>query len=105
MVPDILALITAVSNPNPCRRIQKVRRTPLRTSERIYRTITFDVLQHGKFTDRKSTRLNSSHSLHAALPICFQSEPVPPDSEGSQNSTADIGTYLPNYHIRRPAAR
>ena len=50
MVPDVVALITAVSNPNPCRRIQKVRRTPLRTSERVYRTIAFDVLQHGKFT-------------------------------------------------------
>ena len=28
----------------------RFRRTPLRTSERVYRTIAFDVLQHGKFT-------------------------------------------------------
>ena len=46
----MVALITAVSNPNPSRRNQKVRRTSLRTSERGYRTIAFDILQHSKFT-------------------------------------------------------
>src|ERR1035437_2825872 len=35
----------------------------------------------------------------------FRSLPVAPDSEGSQNSTADIGTCLPNPRIRRPASR
>jgi len=35
----------------------------------------------------------------------FRSLPVPPDSEGSQNSDAGIGTCLPNPRIRRPASR
>jgi len=48
-VPAVVALITAASNPNPCRRIRKIRRTQLRTSERVYWAIAFDVLQHGRF--------------------------------------------------------
>jgi hypothetical protein len=48
MAPNVVAIITSASDPYPCRRIQKVRRTLLRTSGRVYRTLAFDVLHHGK---------------------------------------------------------
>ena len=63
MVREVVAFLTADSNPNPCRRIQKVRRTPLRTLERVYRTIAFDVLQHGKFTCHVLRELSNSCCL------------------------------------------
>jgi hypothetical protein len=63
MVPDVVALITAVSNPNPCRRIQKVHSTPLGTSESVYRTIAFAVLQHGKLTCNVLRELSNFHCL------------------------------------------
>src|SRR5208283_1552988 len=51
--------ITAASDPYPCRRIQKVRRTLLRTSGRVYRTLAFDVLHHGKFTSQVLRELSN----------------------------------------------
>ena len=50
MAPHVVALITVASEPYPCRRIQKVRKTLLRTSGRVYRALAFDALHHGKFT-------------------------------------------------------
>jgi len=48
IVPHVVALITAASDPYPCCRIQKLRRTLLRRSRRVYRTIAFGVLNHGE---------------------------------------------------------
>jgi len=59
MAPHVVALITAASDPYPCRRIQKFRGTLLRTSVRVYRTLAFDVLHHGKFTPRVLRELSN----------------------------------------------
>jgi hypothetical protein len=49
MVPHVVALIIAASNPIPCRRIQKARRTLPRTSGRVHRPLAFAALHHGRF--------------------------------------------------------
>src|SRR5271157_1915175 len=59
MAPHVVALITAASDPYPCRRIQKVRRTLLRTSGCVYRTLAFDVLNEGKFTPQVLRELSN----------------------------------------------
>ena len=59
MAPHVVALITAASDPYPCRRIQKVRRTLLRTSGGDCRTLAFDVLHHGEFTSQVLRELSN----------------------------------------------
>src|ERR1035437_5398276 len=75
MAPRVVALITAASGPYPWRRIQKGRRTLPRTSERVYRTLAFDVLHHGKFT---------SHVLRELSNFCC----LPGRAGGSPNGLA-----------------
>jgi hypothetical protein len=75
MAPRVVALITAASDPYPWRRIQKGRRTLPRTSERVYRTLAFDVLHHGKFT---------SHVLRELSNFCC----LPGRAGGSPNGLA-----------------
>src|ERR1019366_3709157 len=77
MAPRVVALITAASDPSLWRRIQKGRRTLPRTSERVYRTLAFDVLHHGKFT---------SHVLRELSNFCC----LPGRAGGSPNGL-DIG--------------
>src|ERR1035441_1005596 len=80
MAPRVVALITAASDPYPWRRIQKGRRTLPRTSERVYRTLAFDVLHHGKFT---------SHVLRELANFCC----LPGRAGGSPNGLGRWNPY------------
>jgi hypothetical protein len=50
----------------------------------------------GRYRDPANPLWSDGTACHGAHYRSFRSLPVPPDSEGSQNSTADIGTCLPN---------
>src|ERR1035437_5215147 len=89
MAPRVVALITAASDPYPWRRIQKGRRTLPRTSERVYRTLAFDVLHHGKFT---------SHVLRELSNFCC----LPGRAGGSPNG---LGDKLSRNNQSRPSWR
>src|ERR1017187_5558942 len=77
MALHVVTLFIAASNPNPCRRIQKVRKTLLRTSGRVYRTLAFDALHHGKF---------ACHMLRELSNFCC----LPGRAGGSSNGLAGV---------------
>ena len=62
-MPNVMALISAAPNPSPLRRTETVRKTLLRKSGRVYRTLAFYVLHHGKFACHVLQELSNFYCL------------------------------------------